>query len=135
MRGSLAAVGKELKTFNDSSSAPRKYGFSLYKSLHFCVSPGPAQEGAACPWRQQSPQLLQWAVGCCLPAAGNVFWVRSFPLPSAHIPAKCSVRSNVQNVSCAPGRWKMHYRAIRRGIWNFFPLGALRRSSVFAEEC
>lgn len=54
--------GIKIKTFNGSSassSAPRKYSFSLYKSLHFCVSPGPAQEGAACPWGQQSPQLLQ----------------------------------------------------------------------------
>lgn len=33
---------------------------------------------------------------------------------SGHSAGKC----NVQNVSCAPGRWKMHYRAIRSRIWN-----------------
>lgn len=32
----------------------------------------------------------------------------------AHRAGKC----NVQNVSCAPGRWKMRYRAIRSRIWN-----------------
>lgn len=98
---------------------------------------------------EPSAPAVRWAMGWCLPAAGNVFWAQcnnvfwaqSFPLPSAHIPAKCSVHSNVQNVSCAPGRWKMHYGAIRRGIWNFIfffsPSGApqsLQKSSEWPTD-
>lgn len=52
-------------------------------------------------------------------------WTLAFPLPSLHgAAAKHNVHSNVQNVSCAPVRWKTHYRAIGRGIWNstFFSL-------------
>lgn len=64
-------------------------------------------------------------------------WTLAFPLPSLHgAAAKHNVHSNVQNVSCAPVRWKTHYRAIGRGIWNstFFFLGVLRRFSAFREE-
>lgn len=81
---------------------------------------------------EPSAPAVRWAAGCCLPAAGNVFWAQSFPLPSAHIPAKCSVHSNVQNVSCAPRRWKMHYRAIRRGIWNFILFSPLEPSALLS---
>lgn len=106
-----------------SSSGLRKHISSLCRSLGSLdpeKHPSPSQEVA-----EPFPAwLLQpGAVGdrdgdqWCLTAAGGC-WAQSLPLPSLHrAQAKNSVHRNVQNVSCALGRWKMQCGAIRSGIW------------------
>lgn len=98
---------------------------NLWIFLHFlrsntgegCVSRVPAVLGAGAAGARRQQELG---------------WTLAFPLPSPHgAAAKHNVHSNVQNVSCAPARWKTHYRAIGRGIWNSTFFFSLESSGTF----